>query len=188
MVRYLTLIAAGAFSLASVHAQLVLNPTIDEYELDGVRLKQLAFSDGGRKVTYQSPWGWEYSGSASQLILHPPKKTQASATITKIPLSVPGSFDEASVKKLVAGATAQIPSGSTNVTVVSQETNPLRINRKETFLVILSYDFFGENYNRSIFFVNREKEQIQAQLTCRKADFAELQKAFLGSQYTWQNL
>jgi hypothetical protein len=36
--------------------------------------------------------------------------------------------------------------------------------------------------------MNREKEQIRFQLVCPEADFKELHKAFLGSQYSWQNL
>lgn len=188
MVHPLKLILIGTFFVASARAELQLTPRIDEFELDGAKLKQLAFSDGDKKVTYQSPRGWDYSGSATQLTLRPPKKPQASATITRIPLSEPGAFDDQSLKKLVGEAMALAPKGSTNVTVVSQEKNPLRINSKETFLVVLSYDFYGESYTRSILFLNREKEQIRFQLTSRQADFNELQRAFLSSQYSWQNL
>ena len=188
MVYSLRLVLIGTVFVASARAELQLTPRVDEFELDGAKLKQLAFPDGDRKVTYQSPRGWDYSGSATQLTLRPPKKAQASATITRIPLSETGAFDDQSLKKLVAEATALAPKGSTNVTVVSQEKNPLRINRKETFLVILSYDFYGENYSRSILFLNRDKEQIRFQLTSRQSDFNELQKAFLSSQYSWHNL
>ena len=79
------LILISTFFVASARAELLLTPRIDEYELDGAKLKQLAFQDGGKKVTYQSPRGWDYSGGATQLTLRPPKKTQAEATITRIP-------------------------------------------------------------------------------------------------------
>lgn len=184
----LRLILIGGFFVASARAELRLTPSVDEFELDGAKLKQLAFQDGGKKVTYQSPRGWDYSGSATQLTLRPPKKTQAEATITRISLSAPGIFDDESLKKLVADATALAPKGSANVTVVSQEKSPLRINGKETFLVILKYDFYGESYSRSILFLNREKEQIRFQLTSRQGDFSQLQKAFLSSQCSWRNL
>ena len=188
MVRPLAQVLVAAFLVTSIHAELRLTPRIDEYDLDGVKLHQLAFSDGDKKVTYQSPQGWEYSGSATQLTLHPPNKTQAEATITRISLPEPGKFDEESLKKLVAQVTGTLPPGSEKIRVISQEKNPLMINRKETFLVILSYNLFGQAYNRSILFLNRDKEQIRFQLVCREADFKELHKAFLGSQYSWQNL
>lgn len=189
MVRSLILGFVGNLLLASIgQAELQLTPTVDEYQLDGAKLKQLAFHDGDKKITYQSPRGWGYSGSTTQLTLHPPNKNQAEATVTRIPLSQPGQFDDDTLKKLGAEAVAAVPNGSSNVTVESQEKNPLLINRKETFLIVLRYNVFGQAYSRSILFLNRGKEQIRFQLTCRQADFKELQKAFLSSQYSWQNL
>jgi hypothetical protein len=184
----LRLLLFGALFASSAQAELLLTPKIAEYELDGVKFKQLAFSDGEKVVTYQAPRGWDYSGSATTLSLRPPNKAQAEATVTRVPLAQPGSFDEESLKKLVAEAIAQVPKGSENVTVVSQEMNPLMIQRKETFLVTLSYTSYGQKYGRSILFLNRGNEQIRSQLTCREADFNELHRAFLASQYTWQQL
>lgn len=172
----------------SARAELQLTPTLQELEGDGSKFKQLAFSDGEKTVTYQAPIGWDYSGSATQLTLRPPKKTQAEATITRSPLVQPGAFDDEGLKKLVNEVSALVPKGSENVTVISQEKNPLLIDRKETFLVVLGYNLFGQAYNRSVLFLNRGNEQIRFQLVCRQADFKELQKAFLGSQFTWQNL
>lgn len=60
--------------------------------------------------------------------------------------------------------------------------------RKETLLLTLTYSFYGHSYNRWILFLNRGKEQIRFQVACRQSDFKEVQKAFLGSQYSWQNL
>jgi hypothetical protein len=188
MVRSLTLVSFGALLAISAGAELQLGPTVDEYELDGIKFKRLAFTDGNKKVTYQSPRGWDYFGSSARLVLHPPNRNQAEATITRISLPEPGKFDDESVKRLVTQATAALPQGSEKIAVISQEKNPLMINRKETFLVVFGYTLFGQAYNRSILFLNREKEQIRFQLVCREADFKELHKAFLGSQYSWQNL
>ena len=56
MVRPLIFALGASLLIADVaKGQLVLTPTTDEYVLDGAKLKQLAFSDGGKKVTYQSP-------------------------------------------------------------------------------------------------------------------------------------
>jgi|ERR1700730_522169 hypothetical protein len=181
-------LAASAWLTGVAQAELQLFPRVDEYELDGAKLKQLAFFDGDQKVTYQSPRAWDYSGTATQLTLHPPNKPQAEATITRILRSDQSQFDDETLRKLVAEAVALVPKGSSNVAVDSQEKAPLRIGRRETFLVVLSYSLFGNNYNRSILFVNRGGEQIRCQLTCRSADFKELQKAFLSSQYSWRNL
>ena len=189
MVRPVIFAFAASLLLTDVaKTELVLTPTVDEYVLDGTKLKQLAFFDGGQKVTYQSPRGWDYSGSATQLTLRPPNKPQAEATIARVSRSDQPQFDDETLKKLVAEAIALAPRGSTNVVVESQEKAPLRIGKRETFLLILSYSLLGNNYNRSILFINRGGEQVRCQLTCRSVDFKELQRAFLVSQYSWRNL
>ena len=188
MVRPLILALAGSLLIAPARADLDLTPKLSEYELDGVKFRQLAFSDGSKIVTYAPPRGWDYSGSATQLTLRPRGKSQAEAKITKVALSQPATFDEETVKKLVQRAIASVPPGSTNIQLVSREKNPLKIERKETFLVTLSYSFYGEAYKRSILLLNRGTEQIQFQLDCRQFDFRELQTAFLDSQHSWQNL
>ena len=188
MARPLILALVGYLLITSARADLDLTPKLSEYELDGVKFKQLAFSDGSQTVTYAPPRGWDYSGSAFQLILRPPGKSQAEAKITKVAILQPASFDDETIKKLVQEVMASVPGGSTEIQLVSQEKNPLIIERKETFLVVLSYNFYGGAYSRSILFLNRGKEQIRFELTSKQADFKELQKAFLGSQYSWQNL
>jgi hypothetical protein len=188
MVRFLTLILCGAFFIATARAQLQLTPRVAEYKGDGATLKHLEFYDGGKTVTYGPPTGWEYSGSSTRFTLRPPKTPQAEGTIVSIKLSHPAIFDDETMKTLTAEVLASVPGGSTNVTLVSQEKNPLLIARKETFLVIVSYTFYGESYQRSMMFLNRGNEQLRFQFVSRAADFKALQAAFQGSHFTWQNL
>jgi hypothetical protein len=188
MDRSIALVLGAAIWVASAHAELQLSPKVSEYELDGAKLKKLAFSDGGKTVTYQAPRGWDYSGNGTLLTLRPPNKGLAEATITRIPLSQPGNFSDESLKNLVNEATLLVPKGGENIRVISEEKNPLMIQGKETFLITLSYTLSGQNLSRSILFLNRGNEQIRFQLTCLEADFKVLQQAFLASQYTWQNL
>ena len=65
-------------------------------------------------------------------------------------LRQPASLDEEGMKKLVSEARASVPGASTNVQIISQEKNPVVIDRKETFLVTMRYDLFGVHYSRSI--------------------------------------
>jgi hypothetical protein len=188
MDRLLTLVLGGLLFAASARAELLLTPRILEIEKEGGKVRQFAFSDGGQTVTYQAPRGWDYSGSSTQLTLRPPNKTQAQATITRIPLLQPGSLDEESLKKLVSEAITLVPKGSENVSVLSQEKNLFTIKGKDTFLITLSYTFYGQKYGRSILYLNRGNEQIRSQLTCYEADFQELHRAFLASNGTWRNL
>lgn len=189
MDRSLTLLLASAFFAVSAQAELQLTPKITPYEADGVKIELLAFSDGsGKAITYSPPRGWEYSGSPTKLTLRPTAKPQAEGTIVRISLDQPAVFDDQTIKKLAAEVLASPPGGSTNVTLVSQEKNPLLIAQKETFLVVISYDFYGQNYRRSAMFLNRGNEQLRFQFVSRAADFKNLQMAFQASQLTWRNL
>jgi hypothetical protein len=186
--RTIILLLGACCLVASAHGELLLVPSTTSYELDGSKFSQLAFTDGAKKVTYAPPAQWAYSGSSNQLTLHPPHKQLAEATISRMAVPQIISLDDEGTKKLVKEALASVPATSTNVQLVSQEKNPVLIDRKETLLVVVSYDLLGVSYDRSILFMNRGKEQIRFQVVCRQADFAELQKAFLASQYSWQNL
>jgi hypothetical protein len=189
MDRTLILLLASCFMIGSARAELQLNPSVSEFTLDGAKLSHLVFSDGsGKDIFYSPPRGWKYSGSGSKLTLQPANKQKAEATITRMALPQPTEFDDETTKRLTEEALVSVPKGCANAQIVSQEKSPLRINRKETLLVIVSYDLYGETFSRSILFMNRPGEQLRFQLTCLQADFSELQKAFLGSQYSWQNL
>jgi hypothetical protein len=187
--RTLVLVFSSLPFLAGARADLQLTPRESHYVLEGMKLDQLAFSDGsGKEVTYQQPPGWKYSGGADKLTLYPPAKGLAEGAIVRINLAKPGTFDQDSLKKLIQDALTSPPGGSTDITLVSQQMNPIKIGGKETFLAILAYTLNGVKYERSLLFLNRGKEQVRFQLTSRAVDFADLQKSFLASQCTWQHL
>ncbi|PZR75147.1 MAG: hypothetical protein DLM73_06045 [Chthoniobacterales bacterium] len=178
----------GVLTFGSARADLQLTPKLVHYEFDGVKSELLAFSDDSKTVTYTPPRGWDYSGSSMKLILRPPVKTLAEASVTKSPLKPATIFDEETTKLLVAEALHSAPPGSTNITLTSQETNPFRIAGKDTFLVSFTYTLYGENYARSLLFLNRETDQIRFQLVCRATDFKDLQRQFQSSLCSWHNL
>lgn len=178
-----------SIAISARGGDLDLTPRISTYELDGITFKQLSFSDGGSKpITYSPPDGWTYSGGASKLTLRPPNSQQIEATISRVKLSEPESIDEESVKKLADEVVASLPQGSIEVTVRSEEMDPVMINGKDTFLVTVSYTAFGQKFGRSAMLLNRGKEQIRFNLVSPWKDFPQAQRAFFASQFSWQNL
>ncbi len=181
-------VLALSFSI-SARADMQFAPRESEYTVEGMKFKQLAFPDGsGKEITYQQPPGWTYFGSVAKLTLRPSNSAQAEGMITRVALSQSVAFDEANAKELVGRALSAVPPDSTDVTLVSQEMNPVKIGGKETFLVLVSYVSYGVQYERSMMFMNRGNEQIIFQFVSRASDFKDLQRAFLASQFTWQNL
>jgi hypothetical protein len=173
---------------APAYAELQLKPHPAFYELDGVRFSQVGFFDGDKEVTYTPPSGWECIGSGARLTLHPKDKASAEATVTKLAQEEEFAFDDETLEKLRKEALASVPGGSTDVQLTGEERSPVFVDGKETFLVTLSYTYYGDTYGRSLMFMNRGKEQIRFQLTARLSDFKDLQKAFLQSHFTWQGL
>jgi hypothetical protein len=186
MVRRFILIAVLA--TASAQAELQLTPTLSEYQLEGVKFTRLAFRDGDKTATYQPPRGWDYFGSGDRLTLRPPGRSQAEAIISRVTLTEPSTFGDENLKKLVADAMACAPKGSSGIKIVSQEANPLHINGKETFQFVISYDLQGQTFERSILFLNRDREQLRFQFVALPRDFKELAAVFQSSICSWRNL
>ena len=170
------------------YADLDLTPRLQTYELEGVQMRQLVFNDGEQQVTYSPPRNWEYSGGGNRFVLRPKTETAAEAEITTTKTQSPASFNQASVKRLTDEVLSSVPENATNVELVSQQVNPLLIDRKETLLVIIRYNYYSQSYQRSVMFLNRKNEQIRFQLTSYRDSFEKLQKSFESSHYSWQNL
>src|SRR3954466_1857849 len=84
----------------------------DERTLEGIKFKQLVFSDNGRKVTYEQPRGWTYVVESARVRLMPPGVSQAQGEIDQMPLTAPIAFDDATTTKLQQQALAGLPSGN----------------------------------------------------------------------------
>ncbi|MGI9089202.1 MAG: hypothetical protein ACR2HH_15925 [Chthoniobacterales bacterium] len=184
----LTLVIATFLGCAAAHGELNLSPRLAEFEGEGLKFHHLVFADGGQEVTYQQPAGWDFSGGPTKLTLHPKDKISAEATVTRVPQGTPLMLDEAGLKKLVDDAQATLPAGSTDIQILSQEKDAVKIGTKETFLVTMAYVSNGQRFGRSLLFMGRGNELIRFQLICRLEDFKDLHEEFRRSYFTWHNL
>jgi hypothetical protein len=169
-------------------AELRFTCQSQEYELDGVKLRQLVFTDAGKRVIYTPPRGWQYFGDEDRLRLSPPSPQPGEGVISRTKLVQPQTFDDATIKRLTDEVVASLPGGARRVGVVSQEKNPLQIERKDTFLVVVKFELYGVPQSRSVMFLNRDAEQLRFQFTSPETSFAKLNKQFFISQFSWQNL
>ncbi len=176
--------------LSSARAGIDFTPTGGDRVLEGIVFHQIVFHQDGRPITYDQPRGWTFTGNASGLKLSPPNVSQAQATIEQSPLTAPQVFDDATTTQLRGQVLASVPNGAQNVALVSDEKNPLPINQHETYAVTISYSFYGEDYKLSVLFANLPDTQLRFRTVARKADFAEVQRAFRASLFTlsWQPL
>lgn len=191
--RLLTLTAYSAVALCSVltatqaRGDLRLTPTESVREQDGIKFKQLEFTDGKQHVTYEAPSGWTYvPQGASRLNLYPRDKVQADASIQVLPLRAPLTFDADCQKALLQQILAMIPKSAERLKVLEEEPCPLRINGQPTYGATLSYSLFGQKFQTNVLITATKDCEIIFTLTSHEADFAELQKAFRGSLFGLQ--
>src|SRR5258708_6014764 len=85
MRRLLCFCAFLTLSGSVARAELQLVPEFYEFELDGARVRAVAFADGMRRVVYTPPRGWTYTGSAAELTMRPPGTQRGEASISRYP-------------------------------------------------------------------------------------------------------
>jgi len=146
--------------------------------LDGIKFPELYFHENGRKISYEQPRGWTYNGDASRIRCMPSNVPQAFGEMAQAPLPAPQNFDEPTMKLLQERVLQSLPRDSHDVKVLTVEKNPLMINQHETFEVTVGYQFYGEEYCRSMLFMNLPDTQLTFSFVARKGDFDNLHQAF----------
>ena len=173
----------------AARAELDLSPQLEPYELDGIKMSQLAFNTGtSDKATYQPPRDWKCSGGKDQLDLQPATLAQVTAKVTKLPPAPAITFDAEGRRHLTERIIGSLPPGSEQVKVESEELNPLQISGKQTYLIELSYTFYGERFASYTLILDRKPEPLCFRLSCQESQYQSLRQAFQKSLYSWQNL
>src|SRR4051812_18677961 len=171
---------------AVVRGEINFTPTIDRYMSEGAEYANASFKDGQRKVSIAVPRTWTCRGDASRLQFTPPNDAFAEAVIQSVPSKGVIRFDETIVQSLGQQVLASVPSGSQNVTLVSQQENPVILNGNLSYEFVVSYQTLGKTFLRSVVVVACPDEQLVFRLTAPKSVFDNLNRSFRQSIYTWQ--
>jgi hypothetical protein len=159
-------------------AGIDFTPIAGERTFEGIKFPELYFHEKDRKISYEQPRGWKYSGDSSQIRFTPPDVPQAFGEISQTPLPAPQNFDEPTMKRLQDRVLASLAPDSRNVAILSTEKNPLVIDARETFEVTVAYELYSERYQQSVLFMNLPDTQITFRFVARKPDFEKLHRAF----------
>jgi hypothetical protein len=180
----LLLIMIVAFAV-SAHGGIDLTPSPSEYTAEGITFRQLSFTDGKRRVVYELPRQWTYRGGGSSLQLAPAKAEGADASIQVSEIATPQPFDEKLFAALKEQSLRTAPAGAQNATVISEEINPVRLERGEVYGVTISYQTLGETFHRCTLYVNLPDTRLTFRLTARKKEFESLNLLFRASVLSW---
>ena len=189
--RFVGSISIAALSFTLQLAMAAGNPiefsaAVQNFASEGVTYHRLIFKDGKRVIYYQPPTGWKCNVIADQLTLVPSDRPFAEGRISCSPLEKPVALDDRAAAAFKDQVLASLPAGSQHAAIVKQEQNVLLINNNPTTEVIVSYDAFGQSFQRSVLLLNTPANQVQFQFTARKTDFDLLFRAFRGSVLSWE--
>ena len=159
-------------------AGIDFTPTISERTFAGIKFPELYFHQKDRRISYEQPRGWRYSGDSSQIKFTPPDVPQAFGEIGQTPLPAPQNFDEATMKRLQDQVLASLPPDSQDAAIVSAEKNPITIDGHETFEATVTYQLYSERYHQAVLFMNLPDTQLIFRFVARKPDFEKLHRAF----------
>ena len=159
-------------------AGIDFTPTISERTFAGIKFPELYFHEKDRRISYEQPRGWRYSGDSNQIRFTPPDVPQAFGEIGQTPLPAPQNFDEATMKRLQDQVLASLPPDSQDKAIVSAEKNPITIDGHETFEATVTYQLYSERYHQSVLFMNLPDTQLTFRFVARKRDFEKLHRAF----------
>lgn len=169
---------------SSATAAIDFTPISGERTVDGIVFKHVVFRENGAPISYDVPRGWTCTGNSTGLRLTPPDATQAYAEIVQQPLPEPQPLDEAAVEKLRAQASASVPPGSLDLTLVGEEAGNIRIKGAETYGMTQGYVLHGEEYQCNVLYANLNDTQLRFRVVARKKDFEAVFRAFRGSLFT----
>lgn len=168
------------------HGALDLTPVTSEIVFVGVKSTLLNFKDKGRTISYGPPRGWTFAADPAGIRFTPPLLALAHAAIEQSPLGAPSPLNEETNKALQAAAIAAVPPESRNVTLVSEETNPLRIGNNDTYSVTVAYEASGQEFMMNVLYLHLPDTQVRFRAVARKDDFEKVQRPFRSSIFSWQ--
>lgn len=187
--RVLVALILAVLCHSTARAELSLTPQREDYELEGMQLWRLVFETGtASNARYRPPDGWDYSGSAQRLNLRPPGKASAEASVVRLHLKDFPSCNESGAKKLDEIALGMLPEAAEGAKIESSAPGPLQISGKDTYLVQVSYNYYGQRFSRYCLFLVSESGPMRFQLTSLQTDYDQLVPAFQKSLHTWQRL
>jgi hypothetical protein len=176
----------GAATCGAVGGPIDFTPGTTQRQLEGIVFDQVTFHQDGHTIGYEPPRGWTYSGSSTQFILTPPKVSQARGVFEQSKLTGPQVFDETTLSQLRELLIASSPPGAEHIQIVSEEANPVRIRGEQSYEIVVTYSYYGEDQQVGVIFVGLDDLQLRFRFATRKEDFPVLYRAFRGSLFTLQ--
>jgi|1185.fasta_scaffold19676_1 hypothetical protein len=177
-----------ALRLAMAGNSIEFSASDHTFNGEGVVYHRLIFKDQAREIFYQPPAGWTCHLIENGLRMVPPEKTMTEAKLESFALDKPVVLDAKAFENFEQQVIRTLPADSQNVAVIKQEENAFFVNNNATAETVVSYNAFGETFERGVVLLNAAANQVRFQFTARKKEFDPLYRAFRTSimSLDWQ--
>lgn len=177
-----------ALAVLSISANAIdFTPRYADSIDDGVPMRRMYFTEGGRQIYYRPPTGWTRSGSDESATFRPKDSKHAYVMIENAPAEharIPP--EDRALDVLRQTAVRLVPSGATDVSPTWEVVNPVVLQGWTSFEVGLDYMQFGQHFCRSILFINLSgNRQIHFIVDAPPGEFGALYKAAYRTLATW---
>ncbi|MFL6513590.1 MAG: hypothetical protein ACJ8M1_01045 [Chthoniobacterales bacterium] len=175
-----------ALRLAMAGNSIEFSASDHSFNGEGVVYHRLIFKDEAREIFYQPPTGWTCHLIENGLRIVPPEKTMAEGKLESFAIDKPVALDAKGFENFQQRVIATLPADSQGVAVIKQEQNGFFVNNIAVAEVVVSYNAFGETFERGVVLLNASANQTRFQFTARKREFDALYRAFRTSIMSWE--
>lgn len=167
-------------------AALDLTPRLIETDLEGgIKIKELAFSDGTRRVVFQPPHGWRRDVAPGRLIFEAPEY-RGLLTIEAETLPAPLTLDAAALERFRAELLRSLPPTAVDAKIVSETPDALNIGSHRSLQLVVDYQTGKLTSRTSIIYLFAETTLLRFTITARAADFEAIEERARGSLHSWR--
>lgn len=161
---------------------LNLTPIPSTRELEGVSIPVLGFTDGEKKVSYQLPGGWAYTGGSNLLTLYPSDRSDVLAEfqVTALEPADPNAPPDGE-----AWCRRFLPKDALKVTLESETVSPFTLNALPSHEYIYSYVSQNRRFSASVSVIDLSpRERLSVVITAKAADFKNAREEVFRSLFT----
>ena len=167
---------------ASVAQGLDLTARQTMRELEGIRIPQLEFEDGTKRVIYMPPDGWTHSGQSRSLLLGVPDRPSSTAEIRLIAVV----SDEERAMPMGEWIKRLLPTGTGVPEIVREVEGSFSLDVRTAQEWIFRFTANGKPMMRSIAVVALSpEERFVTLITAREEDFATTRTEMMRSMSSW---
>jgi hypothetical protein len=170
--------------MLSASAPVSLSPRPLERKVEGTISKTVGFRTGLELIEYTAPWPISGGGSRAELNI-----PLASANANIQIVQAPAPFDFSKDDELIQFLKSILPPDAETCEFEPLRRNLLRINRKDTAELIVTYSTYGRRLQLSTLIAQRApgSEYFLFQVSSDPADFRKLYRVFQASLYSLIN-